>query len=76
MKILAGLVTATLLLAGCGSPDDPEYAERERERREAAQQRESVFDPMTGTMDRADGVNEINMGRTDRLDEAIEESDE
>lgn len=75
MKILTGLLVTSLLLAGCGSPDDPEYAERERERRKAAEERESVFDPMTGTMDRADGVNEINMGRTDRLDEAIEESE-
>jgi len=75
MKILTGLLVAALLLAGCGSPEDPEYAERERERRKAAEERESVFDPMTGTMDRADGVNEINMGRTDRLDEAIEESE-
>ncbi|MGI9290783.1 MAG: hypothetical protein ACR2QG_05850 [Gammaproteobacteria bacterium] len=77
MKSLTGVLLVSFLMAGCGgSADDPDYVAKERERRKAAEERETVFDPMTSTIDRAGGVNEINLGRTDRLDEALDESDE
>ena len=78
MKILLGLFMSWVLI-GCGSPDPAataERAERDRERREAAAERETVFDPMLSTMDRAKGVNDINQDRNDRLGDALEESDQ
>jgi hypothetical protein len=76
MKILAGLGLLVLLVA-CGSPDSSGAAESsataDRERREAAAERENVFDPMVSSMDRARGVEDINMNRKAEMDAALEE---
>jgi hypothetical protein len=44
----------TALMGGCGSGDEP--AELPSERAERAPRRETVFDPMTSTIGRAQGV--------------------
>jgi hypothetical protein len=76
MKILAGLGLLVLLVA-CGSPDSSvttdSSATTDRERREAAAERENVFDPMVSSMDRARGVEDINMNRKAEMDAALEE---
>jgi hypothetical protein len=48
------LLSMTLGIGGCGGEDDP--PERAVEERDPAQRRETVFDPMTSTIDRAQGV--------------------
>jgi hypothetical protein len=50
------LLTVTLGIGGCGGEGDP--PERAAEEREPAQRRETVFDPMTSTIGRAQGVQE------------------
>jgi hypothetical protein len=47
-------LTITLGLCGCSGEDDP--PERAAEEREPAQRRETVFDPLTSTIGRAQGV--------------------
>lgn len=47
-------LTITLGVGGCGDEGDP--AEHAAEQREPAQRRETVFDPMTSTIGRAQGV--------------------
>jgi hypothetical protein len=47
-------LTITLAIGGCGG--DGESLERAAEQREPAQRRETVFDPMTSTIGRAQGV--------------------
>jgi hypothetical protein len=56
MRLVAALWGATALaltLAACGG-SEPE--QRAAERRETATRRETVFDPLTSTIDRAEGV--------------------
>ena len=50
------LVFAAIALAisGCGGADDP--SERAGDRSEPTPRRETVFDPLTSTIDRAQGV--------------------
>jgi hypothetical protein len=78
MKILLGL-GLSVLLVGCGSPESSVATESaataERERRQAAEERETVFDPMISTMDRAKGVEDINMNRKAEMDAALEEQE-
>ena len=47
-------VVLALGLGGCGGGDLP--AERAAERQEPAERRETVFDPLTSTIGRAQGV--------------------
>jgi hypothetical protein len=49
--LLAALVSP---LSGCGGDEAP--IERAAERQEPAARRETVFDPLTSTIDRAQGV--------------------
>ncbi len=48
------LAAIALALAGCGGANDS--GERAAERSESAPRRETVFDPMTSTIGRAQGV--------------------
>jgi hypothetical protein len=48
------LVAIAFASGGCGGADEP--AGRAVERRDAPERRESVFDPMTSTIGRAQGV--------------------
>ena len=54
-------------LAGCSSADQSEPS--------AAQAEESAFDPMTSTIDRAQGVDDLMNQRMDDLDKRLEESE-
>ena len=66
-------LTSLLVLAACGgSPDSSGSAAEDEERPE---DRETVFDPMVGTIDRAKGVEDMNMQRKDEMDRAIEEQE-
>jgi hypothetical protein len=56
MQLSAGLCCAAVLaltLAACGGSEPAESA---AERRDTAPRRETVFDPLTSTIDRAEGV--------------------
>jgi hypothetical protein len=56
MRLVAALWCATALaltLAACGGSEPEDGA---AERRETAPRRETVFDPLTSTIDRAEGV--------------------
>ena len=44
------LATVVLVCAGCGASEEPGQPEQ------PAARRETVFDPLTGTIDRAEGV--------------------
>ena len=74
MDIRLGIfLTGCLILAACGSPPDSSgSAVGEAERPE---DRETVFDPMVSAIDRAKGVEGMNMSRKDEMDAAIEESE-
>jgi len=48
------LATIAVAIGGCGGSEGP--AERAAEQREPAPRRETVFDPMTSTIGRAQGV--------------------
>ena len=61
-SVLAGLMIATVLLCGCSQERDPE-------------DEESVFDPMTKTIDRAKEV-ELEVGnRIDELNQRLEDAE-
>jgi hypothetical protein len=64
---LAVVVTVTLLVA-CGSPSEPE--------REAGQERETVFDPLTEALDRAAGVEDTLREQSETLRRRVEESEQ
>lgn len=74
MKIRVGIwVAACLVISACsGSPDGSGSAAEDEERPE---DRETVFDPMVGTIDRAKGVEDLNMQRKDEMDRALEEQE-
>jgi hypothetical protein len=48
------LAAIVLTIAGCGGSEEP--AEQARERPEPTERRETVFDPLTSTIGRAEGV--------------------
>ena len=63
MKVRYGLLLGiSLLLAGCGGSAD-----------NAVEEGEGVFDPMVDTIDRAQGVQDLNMDRKDEMDQALED---
>jgi len=62
------VMAACLGLFACGGPADEAVDNYEDDE-------EGVFDPMVGTIDRAEGVQDLNMDRKDRMDEAIEGSE-
>jgi hypothetical protein len=70
MKIL--VLALCLALAGCGGASSD--AEQEVEE-EAEEEREGVFDPLIGTLDKANNVENQVMDHKDRTDQAIAESE-
>jgi len=68
VTVSAGLAAA-LLVSSCSGPQEPAVAEPAAN--ETAAQ-ESVFDPMVDTIERAEGVEDLNAERKGRLDDAIE----
>jgi hypothetical protein len=69
------LVVCLAGLAGCGpSTEAPEEASNAAE--SAAAERESVFDPLTETLDRAAGVEDTLRERSEELDRRIEEDEQ
>jgi hypothetical protein len=65
------LIAGCLVLAGCSDPVDEVDHEDEGDEGEVE---ETVFDPMTDTMDRAAGVEDMGMDRKDEMDKAIDGS--
>jgi hypothetical protein len=61
-------ITVVVLLAGCGESTAPDRA--------PAEERETVFDPLTDTLDRAAGVEDTVRERSEELRRRIEESEE
>ena len=63
------LIGACLALAACGGAEE-ESAGKE----DADEDRETVFDPMTDTIDRAKEIEDIGKDRKKAMDEALEEA--
>jgi hypothetical protein len=87
MKTLLGLSLITLLVA-CGGPADSSTngstngsttssgtssQAEPRQVEERPEDRETVFDPMVSTIDRAKGVEDANMKRKAEMDAALED---
>ena len=69
------LLLVALFLFGCGGPAD-EVAEDEYEEEGYYEDAdEGVFDPLVGTIDRAEGVQDAGTDRKSQMDEAIEGSE-
>ena len=64
MKILLALCLLTSLL-GCTAPEEPRATEEPKE---------TVFDPLTSTLDRARDVDRISRQRKEQLDQQLEET--
>ena len=86
MKTLLGL-SLVILLAACGGPaDSPTNGSTNgsatssgsasqaepRQAEERPEDRETVFDPMVSTIDRAKGVEDANMKRKAEMDAALD----
>ncbi len=74
------VLTACIGLFACGGPadevaDDGYEDDSYQEDGYYEEEDEGVFDPMVGTIDRAEGVQDLNMDRKNRMDEAIEGSE-
>jgi len=65
---LPAVVVALGLLAGCGSPSEPA--------RPPATERESVFDPLTETIERAEGVEDTLREQSEALRRRVEEAEQ
>ena len=66
--LLIGL--CAVLIVGCGSPDSASEGPAESEA--PANKEEGVFDPLVGTLDRAESVNDISDSRKEEMDQQIE----
>lgn len=64
------LIGVWMMLAACGGADD-DAAKTD----EPYEDRETVFDPMTDTIDRAKEVEDIGKDRKKAMDEALEEAE-
>jgi PBP1b-binding outer membrane lipoprotein LpoB len=62
------VLAAAFLMAGCNGEVEPQ-AEAD------AEERESVFDPMTDQIDKAKNVEEQAMQHKDDIDEALKDAD-
>ena len=77
MSKLIALVVAGLMLAACEPKSDTaSQADAVAGKTPDAEERsETVFDPMTSTMDRAQGVEGMGVDRKAAMDEAMEGSE-
>ena len=66
------LIGACLALAACGGADDEAAKSDESYTDETYEDRETVFDPTTDTIDRAKEVEEMGKDRKKAMDEALE----
>ena len=74
MPRAAGFLAAiALTIGGCGGSDEP--AERASEQREQAPPRETVFDPLTSTIDRAQSVQQTSDQQAAEQRRRIEEAE-
>lgn len=64
MRSVLLMLGVAVLLAACSSPQE--------EAPEPYEDRETVFDPMTDTIDRAEAVEDIGRDRKRSMDEALE----
>jgi len=67
MKVL--IIAMCLALAGCGGGESAD------ESNEPEEDKETVFDPLVGTLDKANAVEGQLMDSKDRTDQAIAESE-
>lgn len=64
------MIGACLLLAACsGAQDEPAESAGDTE------ERETVFDPMTDSLDRAKDVEELGKDRKKAMDEALQDAE-
>ncbi len=70
--LLVALGTFTLLLGGCGSAENASTDDEAA----APASKESVFDPMTDTIDRAKAVEDISLQRKEELDQQLREAED
>ena len=75
MRTLLVLSTAALLLSAC-TDSDPRETERRTEAERQQALSDSAFGPMTDTLDRARGVEQLQEDRRRQLNEALERSGE
>ena len=74
-KILI-VMSAMLALTACGGGSDTATdTGAAMQQQQAAPPKETVFDPMISTMDRAKGVEDLNMSRKADMDAAIDGAD-
>ena len=66
MRVMS--IFLSLILAGCGSADD---AATQAEDREPAEDLETVFDPLVGTIDKANEVEGLVMQQKQQMDDAL-----
>lgn len=69
MRSVLMLMAVGTFLAACDNADGP--ADADAVEKPAAPE-ETVFDPMVGTMDRAQGLEDTSRSRKDEMDAAIE----
>lgn len=69
-RLLIGACVSCLILTACGGGDDEGAADSA----EAYEDRETVFDPMTDTIDRAKAVEEMGKDRKKEMDEALDDA--
>ena len=67
MKIL--IFAMCLILAGCGGGESADDS------KEAEEDKETIFDPLVGTLDKANAVEGQLMDSKDRTDQAIADRD-
>jgi hypothetical protein len=66
--VMISLVVLGATLVACGSPD------RDASRSEPEPQKKTVFDGMTSTIDRAEGVEDLTEDRMRQLNKKMEEA--
>ena len=72
------MLAVTFFLAACGGGSDATNSQSQQntsKQQQTNEPKETVFDPMISTMDRAAGVEDMNMSRKAEMDAAIEGSE-
>jgi len=75
MKRLWWIAAGCLLVAGCSGTDSDQPSAAAPEVQEAEAPEETVFDPLVGTMDRAENVDAVSADRMDELNKQLAESE-